>query len=181
MKNQEFIFKSIVALSEDYFIFMSVSNDGFNFKVGRPYRKGDIILVESKHDCDLFGDEDLRAVCGVDIKNIEDVIAMHPKKTFTCEEVYNKTDNFNVEKRNLTNKCPLTTKNLKNLLDENYISVETVDGSCGWVTDSCEELEFSGTDKEELLIAITFGDGSFEWTYSSNIKRIISTQYRKVN
>lgn len=166
IKNEEFLFESLDRMAKDYFLFLEVA------KPEHIYRKGDVMIITNNYSIESC--EIGYYVKNVNIKNLGNVVGMFDKWLFP------KTPNFSATERNKTNKCPLSVQDLQNLLEENYVAIEFIDGSKGWVNAYTDDREFYGEPNEEVILHVNFGDDSFECCFSSNVKRIIYTKPKKI-
>ncbi|MFQ0972394.1 hypothetical protein [Gilliamella sp. BG6] len=166
IRNEDFLFESIDRMAKDYFLFFEVTKAEYIF------RKGSVMMITNNYSIENC--EAGYYVNNVYIKNLGNVVGMFDKYLFP------KTPNFSATERHVTNECPLSTQDLKKLIDENYVAVELVDGSKGWVNAYTDDREFYGEPNEEVILHVNFGDDSFECCFSSNVKRIIYTKPKKI-
>lgn len=164
--NAFFMFTAIHTLLEDYFLFITVKNGWFTHQ----YNTGDVILVDSRSDCDRND----YAIMNLRTDNIGDVVHMSAKEYLT------RSENFSADRRNATNECPIPTDDLNKLLEKNYISVVLTDGSRAWVSDYSDDRDYYEEPIDDISICIMFGDGTFEWISSFNIKEIEFIQPRNI-
>lgn len=164
--NAFFMFTAIHTLLEDYFLFITVKNGWFTHQ----YNTGDVILVDSRSDCD----RNEYAIMNLRTDNIGDVVHMSAKEYLT------RSENFSADRRNATNECPIPTDDLNKLLEKNYISVVLTDGSRAWVSDYSDDRDYYEEPIDDISICIMFGDGTFEWISSFNIKEIEFIQPRNI-
>ena len=164
--NSFFMFNAIHTLLEDYFLFITVKNGWCTHQ----YNTGDVILVDSQGDCD----HNENAIMNIRTDNIGDVVHMSAKEYLT------RSENFSADRRNATNECPIPTNDLNKLLEKNYISVVLTDGSRAWVSDYSDDRDYYEEPIDDISICIMFGDGTFEWISSFNIKEIEFIQPRNI-
>lgn len=164
--NAFFMFTAIHTLLEDYFLFITVKNGWFIHQ----YNTGDVILVDSRSDCDRND----YAIMNLRTDNIGDVVHMSAKEYLT------RSENFSAD-RNITNECPIPTDDLNKLLKKNYILVVLTDGSRAWVSDYSDDRDYYEETIDDISICIMFGDGTFEWISSFNIKEIEFIQPRNIS
>jgi hypothetical protein len=176
IRNEEFLFESIRRMAKDYFLFFEITEPARYHSMINEYllRKGDVIMIDNAHSSEYT--ETGYYVKNVDIKSLGNVVGMFDKWLFP------KTPNFSATERNKTNKCLLSVQDLQNLLEENYVAIEFIDGSKGWIFSCADYNDFYEDDDpvEEGLLYVTFGDDSFECCFLSNVKRIIFTKSKKV-
>ncbi|MFQ0972418.1 hypothetical protein [Gilliamella sp. BG6] len=170
IENEDFLFESINKMAKDYFLFFEVTEDvGYNSEIQEVFhRKGDVIII---NNYSIESREDGYYVGNVNIKSLGNVVGMFDKCFFP------KTPNFSATESYITDECPLPIQYLEKLIDDNYIAVEFIDGSKGWV--DAYEKEFYGEPSGEILLNVHFGDDSFEFCLSSNIKKIVSIKPKK--
>ena len=173
--NKEFLWNAIDKMSKDYFLFITVQDP-----LGYYADVGEVILVGS-NDCGADDEGNWCMVNHVSVKCLGDVIAMYPKVNYKGENYYVKTKDFPDCKRNNINECPLSTPELKNLLNNTYVEVEFVDGSRGWITDMSDDREYYDEPNVEVVVCAKFGNGEYGWTLSSNIKKIMRKQPKYIN
>ena len=164
--NSFFMFNAIHTLLEDYFLFITVKNGWCTHQ----YNTGDVILVDSPGDCD----HNENAIMNIRTDNIGDVVHMSAKEYLT------RSENFSAD-RNITNECPIPTDDLNKLLEKNYISVVLTDGSRAWVSDYSDDRDYYEEPIDDISICLMFGDGTFEWISSFNIKEIEFIQPRNIS
>lgn len=167
--NSFFLFNAIHRLLEDYFLFIRVKDGWFS-----KYNTGDIVLVDSQSDCDRHWNDNEYAIMGIRTDNIGDVVHMSAKEYLT------RSEKFSAD-RNITNECPFPTDDLNKLLEKNYILVVLTDGSRAWVSDYSDDRDYYDEPIDDISICIMFGDGTFEWISSFNIKEIEFIQPRNIS
>lgn len=174
IRNEDFLFESIKRMAKDYFLFFTVTRPAYYDSSINQYLlgKNDVILIADNYS--IEEDETGYFVNNVDIKSLGDVVGMFEKWQFP------KTPNLTATERHATNECPISTQDLEKLIKENFIAVELLDGSKGWVEGSTADHEFYGKPNEELILDVTFGDDSVEYCFSSNVKEIIYTKPKHI-
>lgn len=106
------------------------------------------------------------------ISDIDKVIGMYPKRTSDGHEIYIRTEEFSPILRAEHNPFPIEKSKIKDLAKDYYLDATFVDGSRGWICDFVvSDQLYEG--EEEVSVGVEFGDGSYEFTSSYNIKHIL--------
>ena len=174
--NPNFMWEALNELKKDNFLFITVKN-GWKTK----YNTGDVIFIDAYTEFDSYND----SIDGLSVKNIGDVIGVFNKRSYKRLDTL-VTMQDEEDKKVETNSCPLAVDELIDLLENNYVAVDFVDGSSGWISSYADHRAITEI-VDEIHVVANFDDryrqdeDSFSWVSSYQIKEIIFTKTKNIN